>query len=359
MDEKMKNTQPGHAPQEGIVRVGSVMAILSVLRELGEDPAGVLAEAGFDLKMFDDPDNVVTYTGRAHLIKVCTAKTGCSHFGLLLGQQSDLSSFGLIGYLVRHSPDVGSALRSFVHYFHLHAQGAVVTVMEEKDLVCLSYSIYQPRVQACEQIDDGAVAIAFNIMHNLCGREWRPVEVCFTHRKPNNTEPYRRFFRAPLRFDAEQNGVWFPSKWLKQPVHGNDPELLRLLQKQVDALELSYHNDFPEQVRQILHTALLTGRAKVDQVAALFSMRSRTFNRRLKDYDTSFKELADQARYEIAQQFLESSELEMIQIATALDYADASAFTRAFRRWSGITPSIWRAKHGAPPLKKLAVIAET
>ena len=89
---------------------------------------------------------------------------------------------------------------------------------------------------------------------------------------------------------------------------------------------------------------MITGHSKADDIAALFSMHSRTLNRRLKAYDTSFKDLADKARYEIAQQLLENSELEITQIAAALDYADSSAFTRAFRRWSGITPSAWRER---------------
>jgi AraC-like DNA-binding protein len=132
-------------------------------------------------------------------------------------------------------------------------------------------------------------------------------------------------------------------------VQSNDPELHRLLQKQIDVLEVGYHDDLPEHVRQVLHTALLTGHAKAEQIAALFSMHCRTFNRRLKACDTSFKEIADQARYEIARQLLETSELEIIQVAETLGYADASAFTRAFRRWSGITPSIWRAAQTGHP----------
>ena len=129
-------------------------------------------------------------------------------------------------------------------------------------------------------------------------------------------------------------------------MHGADPELHRLLKKQIEVLETGNNDYFPDQVRRILHTALITGHSKADDIAALFSMHSRTLSRRLKAYDTSFKDLADKARYEIAQQLLENSELEITQIAAASGYADASAFCRAFRRWSGITPSAWRERSG-------------
>jgi len=74
-----------------------------------------------------------------------------------------------------------------------------------------------------------------------------------------------------------------------------DPELRRLLQKQIDQLEVGNKDDFPEQVRRVLCTALLTNHAKADQVAALFPMHTRTLHRRLKTFDTSFQELADQS----------------------------------------------------------------
>jgi AraC-like DNA-binding protein len=89
----------------------------------------------------------------------------------------------------------------------------------------------------------------------------------------------------------------------------------------------------------------VTGQARSDQVAALFSMHSRTLSRRLNDFGTSFQALLDESRFEVARQMLEDSRTEVKQIAMALDYADASAFTRAFRRWSGTTPAQWRRNH--------------
>ena len=338
----MTHSQPNGYQLDGTARIGSVLSIPAVLSTLGLDPARVLAEAGVDLKLFDNPDNVITFSSRAHLIEVCTRRTGCKHFGLLISKNTGLSAFGLVGYFARHSPQVGLALRNFIYHFHLHVQGALISLTEVDDLACLTYSTYQPLVEAREQIENGAVAIAFNIMNELCGENWQPVEVCFAHRKPKNIEPFRHFFKSPLHFDAEQNGIWFPARWLKKPVSGNDPELYRILKKQIGATESAYRNEFPDQVRRVMQTALLTGKTRADQVAALFSMHCRTFNRRLKTYNTSFKEIADQTRFEIAQQLLADSALEMIQIATTLGYADASAFTRAFKRWSGTTPSVWR-----------------
>ena len=107
-------------------------------------------------------------------------------------------------------------------------------------------------------------------------------------------------------------------------------------------------SDLPDQVRSVLRTSIRTGHARADQVAAIFSMHARTLNRHLNEFGISFRALVDEGRFEIAQQMLQSSAMEVAQIAAMLDYADASAFTRAFRRWSGTTPARWRSTRRNP-----------
>jgi AraC-like DNA-binding protein len=326
----------------GTVRIGTVAAIPKVLAELGYEPAAVLEELGFDPAMFDNPDLVIPYTRRSELIQQCVRKTRCAHFGLLIGQHTGPSAFGLVGFLVQQSPNVATALRSLVRFAHLHVRGGVIYLDEDNDSAFLGYSIYQPQIEAHAQIQDGAAAIACNILRKLCGSNWRPTEVCFAHRTPADVRPFQQFFKAPLNFDADRNGVLFSAKWLQQSVQGADPELRRLLQRQVDQLKDYYGDDFVEQVRRVLHSALLAHQASADHVATLFSMHPRTLNRRLKRFGTCFQELLDQGRFEISRQLLANSSLEVTRIAATLNYADASAFSRAFRRWSGTTPALWR-----------------
>jgi AraC-like DNA-binding protein len=338
--------KPPRSPVEATLRIGATMALPAVLRTLGADPAKLFAEAGFDLNLFDDPDNRISYAARGRLVSHCAARTGCRHLGLLVGQQAGLHSLGLVGLLVKYSPDVGTALRSLVRFLHLHVRGAATILAVGGNSAMLSYEIHQPRVEANDQVGDGAVAMMFNILRSLCGPDWEPIEVRFAHRKPDDVRPFRRYFRAPLRFDDEQNALVFSANWLNRHLPDADPQLQRLLQTQIDALDARYGDDFPEQVRSVLRSALVTGRAKASQVAALFSMHARTLNRRLNEFGTGFQELLDEGRFEIARQLLEDSAMEVRQIAAVLDYADASAFTRAFRRWSGATPARWRATRG-------------
>jgi AraC-like DNA-binding protein len=323
------------------------MALPAVLEALGFDPAVVLAEAGVDIDLFDDPDNLFTYSARGRLLAHCAARTECPHLGLLVGQRCGLDSLGLVGLLVKYSPDVGTALRNLERYMTIHVRGAVPSITIEGKSAVLSYVAYQRRVEGAEQTGDGAVAANLNVMRALCGAGWEPSEARFVHRRPVDVRPFRRFFRSPLRFDADQYALVFPASWLGRKLPGDDAELRRWLRKEIGRLAARYREDFPEQVRSVLRTSLLTGHAKADEVAALFSMHSRTLLRRLDAHGTGFQELVDEGRFDIARQMLGDTSLDVGDIAASLGYARPSAFTRAFRRWSGTTPRLWRIERSA------------
>ena len=320
----------------------------------------MLDEAGIDPKVFDNPDNRVFLAARSRLVALGAARTGCPHFGLLVGQEGGLHSFGLVGLLVKYSPDVGTALRSLARFFHLHSRGSAVNVAIDGDNTVFSYSLLQPQLEGTDITGDAAVALMLQIMCELCGTGWKPLEACFAHRRPADVRPFRELFNAPLRFDAEQYALVFATAWLGHPLPAIDPVLHRLLQDKIDALEATFGEDFPAQVRSVLRSVLLTDDASADSVAALFSMHSRTLHRHLQAFGTRFRELVEEERFAIARQMLEDSSMAVCQITDLLAYADASAFTRAFRRWSGTTPTQWRLERGVPmPRGKQAGLAST
>ena len=335
----MRKAQAKRKPRDAQVRVGGALAIPGVLRSLGFDPAEVLAEAGFALELFDDPNNLISFAARSRLLAHCGARTGCPHFGLLVGQQHGLHSLGLVGLLVKYSPNVKTALHNLVRYMHLHVRGAAYALTVDGGVASLSYDIYERNVEANDQTGDGAVAAIYNVVRELCGPEWRPVEVRFAHSKPADVGPFRRFFRVPLRFEAEQYALRFSAFWLNHRLPDTNPELRHLLRSQIDMLVAHHGDDFPDQVRRVLHTALATGHARADQIATLFSMHSRSLNRRLNAFGTSFRQLLDESRFAIARQMLADSTMDVGGIAELLDYAAPGVFTRAFRRWSGTTPA--------------------
>lgn len=329
-------------PEQGHLRVSIFVNLPGLLRQMGQDPAAIVAAVGLELALFDDPENTIPFVTMSRVLALCAERTRCEHFGLLLGQRSKTTDLGLIGHLALHSPDVGSAVRNLILHLHLHDRGAVPTLTVRGEVAVLGYAIYQRGVVRADQIYDGAMAVAFNIMASLCGPKWHPTEVLLSRATPADPKPYRRFFRAPLRFDADQTALVFPSSCLAQRLAGADARLRKILEARVDTLEAQGNGDVVEQLRRVLRTLLVSGSGSAEQVAQLFSMHRRTLNRRLKARETTFHALVEQTRFEIARHYLEVTRLPIVEIASTLDYADAAAFTRAFRRWSGTTPAAWR-----------------
>ena len=336
--------RPGSRPtSQTTVRIGTFQSLPSVLHRLGADPADVLADVGLKLELFDDPENRVSFALRGRLLRRCVERTGCSHFGLLIGQQGGLHSFGLFGALLKHAPDVGTALRGLITYMHAYVHGASISLTVENGTALFSYQILQSGTLAMDQVGDGAVAMMFRIVRELCGSDRKPSAALFAHRKPDKLLPYRKYFGIPLIFDAEHYAVSFPENWLKLPLGSADPELRRFLQQQIRELESKFADEFPEQVRSALRTGIPAGHSSAEQIAALFSIHSRTLHRRLTAAGSGFRDLLEQEKFALASQLLENTALEVQQIASSLGYARADAFTRAYRRWSGKNPVAWRA----------------
>ena len=105
-----------------------------------------------------------------------------------------------------------------------------------------------------------------------------------------------------------------------------------------------------EDLRRLLRTELLRDTSSAATVARLFSMHRRTMSRHLRAEGLAFREVANEVRFEIACELLDNTDMALSQIAAVLRYSELSAFTRAFRRWSGQTPSAWRANH--PRIRK-------
>lgn len=332
-------------PQIGTVRIGVQTEIPGILESLGADPEEIFAEANIDIKLFNDPDNIISYAARGHLLKVCAARTGCEHLGLLLGQKGSLSSFGLIGHLAHQAPSVGAALQTLQRYFHLHAQGARIKTTVRGKLARFSYHIYEPQVEATVQVEDGAMAWGKNILQELCGEAFKLSSVFFLHSAPRDPRPYDELFGVPLSFNSEHEGLYFRADFLDSPLGRRDPDLERLLKKEVDRIQATFHDDFLDHFQRVLHSVLWVRPATADELAALFSMSSRTLKRRLNEYGTNYREVSDKVKCQIACEVLQDSRIQLTDLASLLHYHDASSFVKAFKRWTGSTPAKWRLRN--------------
>jgi AraC-like DNA-binding protein len=334
------------AMAKGVIRVGVAKEVGPLLREFGADPLEVIRQAGLDPDLFEDENNIIPYAALGRVVTACVAHTRCPHFGLLLGQRGTLSSLGPIGGLLQHSPTVGEALSALVRHLHLHDRGAAPTLSIDEDVVVLGHAIYEPGVESPEQISDCAMAMATNIMRLLCGPDWLPDEVLLPRQPLADSGPYRRFLRAPVRFDQETAALVFPAYWLDHRIAGANPIFRQVFEAHIRELEAAGAGDWKENLRRMLRTELLTNQCSAATVADRFAIHRRTLSRHLRAEGAGFQSLVDETRFEIARQLLSQTRIPLSEVAVALGYSEASAFTRAFRRWSGQAPAAWRLEHG-------------
>ena len=341
-DRRIDGDQPDRAEiEEASQRVGPLAEIPGLLRGFGCDPAEVMSNAGLDADSCDAPESRIPFIAVGRLLHECAVKTGCERFALVVGQRMRLSQLGLPGQLLRHSPTLGAAIRTFAVYQHLNTEGMAKFLLERDGMATLGTVVYQKGTEHVDQIYDIDLAATLTVIRELCGRRWSPERVLISHTKPVDAVFYRRFFQAPCRFDSERTALLFPAAILDQTLPSGDAGRLRALEAQGRA-----RSDFGLvfRLRRALRTLLVAEAVSGDEVARLLSMHRRTLNRRLRGEGTTFQELLDEVRFEAACQFLDASRIPITEIASSLGYAETSAFSRAFRRWSGASPVQRRRK---------------
>ncbi|MBM6595258.1 AraC family transcriptional regulator [Microvirga pudoricolor] len=333
---------PGRMLPPGHIHLGVAKEIAPTLCDFGIDPDPVISEAGLDPSLFDDGANVIPHASLGRLLTLCVARTHCQHFGLLVGQRATILSLGMVGRLMQHSDTVGDAMRALVSNLSIQNRGAVPSLTTLGETVLFSFLVYQPKAESADQISDGSIAVTVNALRALCGSEWNPIEVLLPRVAPADKEPYRRHFRAPVRFNQETASIVFPASDLNCRVAGADPFVRGLLEERIQQMKRTQGSVLSDDIRRLLRSRLTSQHCSADEIADLLAMHRRTLSRRLKGSGMGYRAITNEMRFEIARQLLQDTEVPLGQIAAALGYSEASAFTRAFRRWSGQTPTAWR-----------------
>ena len=325
----------------GNIRLAIFMTLPALLRELGHDPQPVLAAVGLKSLSMSEPDTFTPFENIDRLLRHCRDVTGCEHIGLLVGQRVSLSYLGVLGFAMKSAESVGTALADLSRYRALHDQSALINLQRDGALVSLRYLLMQSAVTAPEQVYDCAIAIGCSLLRDLCGPDWAPSRVMLGREAPRNTAPYKKFFRCPITYDNDWSGLEFHSRWLRNAPTGADPLLYRHMLREIQELDAAAHGVAADLIAS-LRLLLAVRHCNQAQAAALLGINTRTLRRQLMAAGTTFRAELEAARFARAKAMLEASELSVLQVADRLGYADLSAFSHAFKRWSGMSPAHWR-----------------
>ncbi|HYY42110.1 MAG TPA: helix-turn-helix domain-containing protein, partial [Pyrinomonadaceae bacterium] len=168
--------------------------------------------------------------------------------------------------------------------------------------------------------------------------------VSFQHPQPADTTEHRRIFRAPVHFDQPRNELVLDRALLALPLARADAGLCALLDRHAQELlaRLPQRDDTTAQVRRLLSDALSGGDPNIAAVARQLGLSARTLQRKLRAEGTSYQDLLDLMRRDLARRYLQERDMAVCEVAYLLGFSGPSAFHRAFRRWTGVTPKEFR-----------------
>jgi AraC-like DNA-binding protein len=183
-----------------------------------------------------------------------------------------------------------------------------------------------------------------NIFERLLKGDYTPKSMHFRHREVRLLSIYEECFHCSIAFDEPENAMIFDRALLDVPLPGGFPEIHRQAKQLIDQQlsESPLRKGLAKKISRIMEEQTLLLTAPVEQIARLLHMSPRTFQRRLAEEGVSFVELKDKIRFKLAVSALKSQTLSIEKISQDLGFSDRSTFTRAFKRWSGFSPSAFR-----------------
>lgn len=266
-------------------------------------------------------------------------------FALRLARGIAPRHFGVVGFAALACGTLAEALQRLERYHRSVYDVNIAQVRPCRQGLCIEWGVERGRPGAL--VDETAIAALVQLTRAFTGQPVRALEVDFVNPRPALLRPYEDFFGGVVRFGQPTTRVVLSARDLALPLRGADAALLALLDAQAEAL-LQQVAAVSEPVgvwRQALVGLIRGGRTQVADLAHSLQISPRSLQRRLAEQGHSFQSLLAQTRQQLAEAYLADPSVELAEVALLLGYSEQSAFTRAFRQWTGMPPLQWRRQH--------------
>ncbi|MDT0202937.1 AraC family transcriptional regulator [Nocardioides sp. AE5] len=331
-----------------MIRAASLRGFVPLVRELGGDPAALLARFGIDPAALDSDDSLIDLAAHDRMLDGVADELGCPDLGLRLSQRQDLTILGPLAVAIQACSTVAQAIEVASKFLFVHSPGLSVGVEPDPDgvrgVVAVTYrkDLHAPAYPA--QAIELGVALVHRISVAMIGQDTGLRSVHLPHQPLSAVQGYVDHFGADVRF-----GKPFPALRVERRVldeaFATANEAIRLLA--LDHLATHYADPgarMATQVERALVESLAVAPPSLPGTARLFSVHPRTLQRRLAAEQTSFEEILDDVRRREAERLLTTTDLPLGQVAGLLAFTEQSTLSHACRRWFAMTPRELRGR---------------
>ena len=314
-----------------------------LLERHGIDPEHVFREVGLDPNAvhdararYADTKTLVAWQMAARLID-----DPC--FGLLAAEVWRPTDFHALGYAFLASRTLQTAIERIERYSSVVDSAVRYEQTLDDSHLRLTYQVTDPEITEVSAQQDGRLAVVFGLCREAYGADFSPEAVSVTHSAPSCRGDYFGLFRCPVQFDAARPEFVLARAQAEAPL----PAASRELAVANDAILTEYlrtldRGDVVARVKTAIIVHLPSGTPSAEIIAKDLFMSARTLHRRLAEAQTSFSESLEAVRRELAEQYINDPTRSLSEISFLLGFSEQSAFSRAFRRWTGQPPSALR-----------------
>lgn len=317
--------------------------LVAFASRFGVDRVTLLCRAGISPQDISDPDKRVPFHSFVDLTRAAQEMANDPALSLKYAEQVGMSELSVLGLIMEASATMGEAFLQLQRYGALVAEVIDQTEGPQMVLTVQSGRLYlEDRRMAgngFHELREGAFA------RLVCGprrflSQPHVLSVHFSHPAPSYHAEYERIFQCPVYFDQPWNALELHPEVAQWPVRQNPAYVFGILTKHADKLmmELSASKTLTGRTESLLLNVLHTGDVNVEAIAAQLGMSRQTLFRRLKSEGTTFAELLDALRCRLAKEYLSGRKASVHETAYLLGFSEPGAFSRAFKRWTGLPP---------------------
>src|SRR5262245_53292842 len=307
----------------------------------------LLRRAGLTPELIADPEKRLSVRSQIRLLDEAAIALKDDFLGFTLSRDFDPREIGLLYYVMASSKTLGDALNRIARYSRITNESLVFGYQEgNRIVITLSYSGV-PRHSDRHQIEFCLFA-ALRVCRLLTGHNIVPQHLSFSHYRSEVIPEMGRFVGTKVEFGADTDAFALNVDARELPLIHSDPFLNDLLMNYCEAALAHRRGDMSQlrtRVENAISPMLPHGRVLAQDIARTLGMSERTLARKLSDEGLNFNEILQHLRQDLAARYLDDGKLQVSKIAWLLGFRDVSAFTHAFKRWTGRTPSQMRAAH--------------